>query len=287
MAIAPEERSFEHHGVRYVYDRYLPSTTPRAAVQLLHGVGEHAGRYTALASALAAEGYLVYADDHLGHGRTGLAQHGTPERLGRLGRGGIPAAVDAVSELTSLIRAENPGLPLVLIGHSWGSFLAQLLVNRHADAYDALVLSGSALRWPGSLNGGDLNAPWKHEDASGVAWLSRDTAVQQAFLADPLTTTTPLIKLFGVRNALRLFGKPGRDLSRKLPTLLMVGSDDTVGGPESIERLAEAYRDRSGFTDVTTIVYPGARHEIFNELNQAEVRADLIAWLDARLPIRD
>ena len=67
----------------------------------------------------------------------------------------------------------------------------------------------------------------------------------------------------------------------------MVGRDDTVGGPRSVHRLADAYRTRSGFTDVTTLVYPGARHEIFNEVMQHEVRADLLAWLDGRFPARD
>ena len=84
----------------------------------------------------------------------------------------------------------------------------------------------------------------------------------------------------------KLLGRPRRDLGHDIPTLLMVGRDDTVGGPRSVHRLADAYRHRSGFTDVTTLVYPGARHEIFNEAQQAEVRADLAAWLDARFPAR-
>ncbi|MGV9193763.1 alpha/beta hydrolase [Microbacterium sp. MC2] len=276
------------HGIAIVYDVHPAQTTPRGVVQLLHGVGEHAGRYGALIASLTAAGFTVYADDHRGHGRTGMAQHGgDATRLGRLGPGGLRAARDAVWQLTERIREENPDLPLVLLGHSWGSFLAQMLVNKHPDAYDALVLSGSALRWPGSLNAGDLNAPWKATDPTGTAWLSSDPAVGQAFLADPLTTTTPLLKLFGLADAARLYGLPRRDLGRDLPVLLMVGRDDTVGGPRSVHRLADAYRRRSGLTDVTTLVYPDARHEIFNEVQQAEVRADLLAWLDARFAHRD
>lgn len=274
------------HGVTIVYDVY-PAERPRAVVQLLHGVGEHAGRYAALVGALTADGYTVYADDHRGHGRTGMLQHGgDASRLGRLGPGGHRAAVAAVRMLSQRIREENPDLPLVLLGHSWGSFLAQILVNEDPELYDAIVLSGSALRWPGSLNAGDLNAPWKSKDATGAEWLSSDPAVGEAFLADPLTTLEPLLRLFGPLDALRLFGRPRRGLPDR-PTLLMVGRDDTVGGPRSVHRLAEAYRTRSGFTDVTTLVYPDARHEIFAELCQAEVRADLLAWLDARFPRRD
>jgi alpha-beta hydrolase superfamily lysophospholipase len=273
------------HGVAIVYDVH-PADRPRAVVQLLHGVGEHAGRYAALVDSLVAEGYTVYADDHRGHGRTGMRQHGgDAAKLGRLGRGGHRAAVDAVRELTERIRDANPDLPLVLVGHSWGSFLAQILVNQHPDLYDALVLSGSALRWPGSLNAGNLNAAWKAEGATGTEWLSSDPGVGQAFLDDPLTTSVPLLKLFGPLDAARLFGRPARDL-RDIPALLMVGREDSVGGPRSVHKLADAYRTRSGLTDVTTLVYPDARHEIFNELNQAEVRADLLAWLAPRFPAR-
>jgi alpha-beta hydrolase superfamily lysophospholipase len=274
------------HGIAIVYDIH-PAGRPRAVVQLLHGVGEHAGRYPALVAAFVGAGYTVYADDHRGHGRTGMRQHGgNASRLGRLGRGGHRAAVAAVRMLSERIRDENPDLPLVLLGHSWGSFLAQILVNERPDLYDALVLSGSALRWPGSLHAGDLNAAWKAKDATGTEWLSSDPEIGRAFLADPLTTSVPLLKLFGPLDAARLYGRPARDL-RDIPALLMVGRDDPVGGPRSVHRLAEAYRTRAGLTDVTTLVYPDARHEIFNEVSQAEVRADLLAWLDARFPARD
>ncbi|MFT4210800.1 MAG: alpha/beta fold hydrolase [Microbacterium sp.] len=274
------------HGVAIVYDRHPAQGTPRGVVQLLHGVGEHAGRYATLIEALTADGFAVYADDHRGHGRTGMRQWGDAARLGRLGPGGHPAAVAAVWQFTRLIRDENPDLPLVLLGQSWGSFLAQILVNRHPDAYDGLVLTGSALRWPGSLHGGDFNAPWKAEGGTGMEWLSSDPAVPAAFVADPLTTTTHLIRLFGLVDAARLYGRPRRHLGVDIPTLLMVGGLDTVGGPRSVHRLAAAYRDRSGFTDVTTLVYPGARHELFNEGVAADVRANLRAWLDARFPAR-
>ncbi|MBW9094316.1 alpha/beta fold hydrolase [Microbacterium jejuense] len=274
------------HGVTIVYDVH-PATEPRAVVQLLHGVGEHAGRYGALIDALTADGYTVYADDHRGHGRTGMKQHGgDTSQLGRLGPGGLRAAVAAVWQLTELIRDDNPGLPLILLGHSWGSFLAQKLVNAHPDAYDGLVLSGSSLLWPGSLNAGALNKRWNGPGATGVEWLSSDAAVGEEFLSDPLTTTTTLPQLFGIADTVRLLGKPRRRTGRGIPTLLMVGRDDPVGGPRSVHRLAEAYRTRSRFTDVTTLVYPGARHEIFNETMQTDVRADLLAWLDQRFPSR-
>lgn len=274
------------YGVAIVYDVHPAEGTPRGIVQLLHGVGEHAGRYGKLIADLTGAGFTVYADDHRGHGRTGIRQHGGPAKLGRLGRGGLRAAKDAVWQLTGLIRAEHPDLPLVLFGHSWGSFLAQMLVNDHPDAWDAVVLSGSALRTPRDLNAAPLNSRWEGTDATGYEWLSRDAAVGKEFDDDPLTTNVPLLKLFGPIEALRLYGRPAKNLRHDIPMLLMVGRDDPVGGPHSVHKLADEYRSRSGLTDVTTLVYPDARHEIFNELQQQEARADLLAWLDKHIPAR-
>ncbi|GAA3032237.1 alpha/beta hydrolase [Microbacterium dextranolyticum] len=284
-----EERAFvDSHGIRIFYDVHSPAATPRAVIQLLHGVGEHAGRYARTIADLVAAGYVVYADDHRGHGRTGMAQHhGDRTKLGRLGPGGVRAARDACARLTGLIRADHPDLPLVLLGHSWGSLLAQMLLDGHPDAYDAVVLTGTALRWPGAMNAGDLNAPWKAADAMGTEWLSSDLSVGRAFLDDPLTTTATVRTLFGLVDGARLFGLPARNLTPDVPVLIMVGRDDTLGGPRSAHRLAEAYRRRSGLSDVTTLVYPGVRHEIFNDVTRADVIADLLAWLDRRLPVRD
>ncbi len=264
-----------------------PVDEPRAVIQIAHGVGEHAQRYAALAADLNRAGYTVYADDHLGHGQTGLAQHGGDHtKLGRLGAGGLRAAVAGVYQLSGLIRSKNPALPLVLLGHSWGSFMVQMIVNEHAAEYDAIVLSGTAYRWPGYLDGGDLNRKHRSLGTTGVEWLSRDPAVARAFVADPLTTATPLAKLFGIREAARLFGRPARGLWGDLPLLVLVGSDDTVGAERSALKLVNTYIRRSGLRDVCLIVYPGARHEVFNETNRDEVIGDLVAWLDECLPAK-
>jgi alpha-beta hydrolase superfamily lysophospholipase len=274
------------HGIAIVYDVHPAAGDARGVVQLLHGVGEHAGRYGALIAALTQAGFIVYADDHRGHGRTGIRQHGGPAKLGRLGKGGLTAAKDAIWQLTGIIKDEHPDLPLVLLGHSWGSFLAQMLVNEHPEAWDAVILSGSALRMPGSLNAAPLNARWAGPDATGLEWLSRDPAVWTQFDEDPLTTDEPLLKLFGPIEAAKLYGRPRKNLGRDIPMLLLVGRDDSVGGPRSVHKLADEYRTRSGLTDVTTLVYPDARHEIFAELQQDEVRADVLSWLDAHIPAR-
>jgi alpha-beta hydrolase superfamily lysophospholipase len=282
----------DEYGVPIVYYAW-PVDNPRAIVQLVHGVGEHALRYREVARALNAAGYSVYADDHRGHGQTGMLQHGGDvERLGRLGVGGLRAAVAAVHGFTGVIRQavaqqEQPGqplVPLVLLGHSWGSFMAQMILNRHPQDYQAVVLTGTAYRWPGYLDSGDLNRKHQHLGTTGAEWLSRDPAVAAAFVADPLTTSVPLATLFGLRDAARILGRPARRLPAALPVLVQVGGDDPVGGERSAQKLVELYRRRSGLTDVRLIVYPDARHEVFNETNRHEVLADLVGWLDAHLP---
>lgn len=281
----------DSYGIAIVYDIHAAVGRPRGVVQLVHGYGEHAGRYGRVIADLTAAGLTVYADDHRGHGRTGRRQYGDdPSQLGKLGPGGIPAAIDAIWQLTEIIRAENPGLPLILLAHSWGSFMSQILLNRHPDAYDLVALSGTVYRQLGSGNLGDLNERWNDPGASGMEWLSTDDQVVRDFIDDPLCTPTPMRKTFGLHGQLQMLGKPRRRMreaaGHDVPILLMVGRDDPVGGPRSVHRLAEAYRKRSGLTDVTTYVYPDIRHEIFNEVGQEKVRADLLAWLEARLPAR-
>ncbi|MBD8585234.1 alpha/beta hydrolase [Frigoribacterium sp. CFBP 13729] len=272
------------HGVT-VHWYVWRAADPRGSVQLMHGVGEHALRYEELAQELVRAGWTVYADDHLGHGATGLGQHsGDHTKLGRLGPSGLRGAVEAVVQFTGIIRDDAPGLPLVALGHSWGSLMLQKIVDERASLYDAVVLSGTAYRVPGSMNGGDLNARHAHLGTTGFEWLSRDPAVAAEMAADPLAVDAKVATLFGWRDALRLLGRPAKQLDRDVPLLILVGGDDPLGGEESARKLAEAYVSRSGLTDVELVVYDGARHEVFKETNRAQVFADLVAWLDARLP---
>jgi alpha-beta hydrolase superfamily lysophospholipase len=256
---------------------------PKAVVQLAHGLGEHALRYERTAQRLVEAGYTVVADDHRGHGATGMQQHdGDTTRLGRLGPGGLRATVAAIEQLTGIIRMDRPGLPIVLLGHSWGSLMAQWIVDRDARPYAALVLTGTAYRTLRHMNSGDLSKRHRHLGDTGHEWLSRDPLVAQAFADDPLTFKAEAAKLFGYIDGLRLLGRPRR-MTATLPVLIMIGGEDTLGGEASVRMLERAYRERSGLIDVTTTVYPEARHEVFNELNRDEVVDDLVRWLDARL----
>jgi len=281
---ARQDKSFsDAHGVTIHYYQWKASK-PRAVVQIAHGLGEYAGRYEWLAQQLVSAGYTVYADDHRGHGQTGVEQHGGDlSKLGKLGPGGMPATVDAVRQFTGIIRRENSGLPLILLGHSWGSIIAQILINSHSSEYDAVILSGSAYRTFSHMNGGDLNAKHAHLGTTGYEWLSRDTAVSAAFEKDPLTFSAKALKLFGLVDSLRLLGKPAKGIANDLPLLIQVGSDDPFGGSVSAKLLADSYLKRGGLSDVELIVYTDARHEIFNETNKTEVVADTMAWLADRV----
>lgn len=270
------------HGVEIAAYRY-DADHPKAVVQIAHGVGEHARRYDHFAWRLAEAGYTVYADDHRGHGATGRRQWGGDlSRLGRLGAGGLRATEDAIVQLTARIRAEQPGLPVAIFGHSWGSLMTQRILNRAPLTWDAVVLSGSAYRTPLHLNSGNFNKRWDGPRATGYEWLSRDPAVAQAFADDELCFDADILKLFGPVDGMRLFGVPAEGLSPDVPILITSGSDDPLLLQDSLARLARAYQER-GVGDVTLTVYPEGRHEIVNETNREEVMTDVIAWLDARL----
>jgi alpha-beta hydrolase superfamily lysophospholipase len=248
---------------------------PKAVVQIVHGVGEYATRYETVAQDLVAAGYTVYAGDLRGHGQTGVGQwNGDLTKLGRLGPGGV----------RSLIADEqHPQLPIVLLGHSLGSILGQMMLNEDASPYAAAVLSATPYRTLLRMNGGDLSKRHRPPGGGGTGteWLSRDPDVWTRFAADPLTFDAKVAKLFGVGEALRLLGTPRR-LNRDLPIYILIGEEDPLGGPKSVELLARAYR-RKGVSDIEVKIYPGGRHEMFNEINRDEVIADLVAWLDAHV----
>lgn len=259
----------------------------KAVVQLAHGLGDHLARYEQVAQRLVNAGYTVYADDHRGHGRTGMQQwESDVSMLGKLGPGGMRATVQAVEQLTDIIRSENDDLPIVLLGHSWGSLIAQKIINQNSEKYAAVVLTGTAYRTLRRMNGGDLNARHNHLGTTGYEWLSRDPKVAQAFADDPLAFTATALKSFGLADSIRLLGRPSRTIAHDIPLLIQVGSDDPFGGTRSAELLAESYLKRSALSDIELIIYTDARHEIFNEINANEVIDDTIEWLDERVSSR-
>src|ERR1700677_941428 len=125
-------------GAQITAYRWVPAGEPRAVIQLTHGMGEHAQRYDYVARTLNDAGFAVYAQDHRGHGA-----NADPEALGDMGPGSWPALVDDIGLLSAHIRAEHPGLPLILLGHSMGAFAVQQYLLDHSADVDGAVLTGT------------------------------------------------------------------------------------------------------------------------------------------------
>ncbi|HEV7650917.1 MAG TPA: alpha/beta hydrolase [Actinophytocola sp.] len=263
--------------------RWEPAAAARGIVQLTHGMGEHVRRYDALAGALTGEGFLVVGQDHRGHGSTATT-------LGELGPGGWDALVDDIGVLAGLTKAEHPGLPHVLVAHSMGSFAAQQYLLDHSRDVTAVALTGTSLldllepaleQVDAPLELSAFNAPFLPA-RTDYDWLSRDEEQVDRYVADPHCG-------FGIDPAstramfagARAVADPARLAAMRadLPVYVAVGELDPVGGQTALARLlVDRYR-AAGLTDVTLTVYPGARHEVFNETNRDEVVAALLAWL--------
>ncbi len=280
MAINRIDSTFtDAYGISIHYHRWAPKGESKAVIQIVHGLGEHALRYRYLAERLVAQGYEVWADELRGHGPTGLEQwNGDFSKLGKLGPGGVRAAISAVRQFSGIIRKERPGKQLIIVGHSLGAIFAQMILNIGGSRdYDRVVLTGAALRLPGFMNAGNLNSRHRHLGAIGAEWLSRDLEVQEAWRDDPLTFVANTLRLFGIVDSARLLGIPRR-LDYYPPILILIGSDDSLGGKRSVTRLKKAFLAK-GSHDVTMRIYDDARHEVFNEINRDEVIDDLLRWL--------
>ncbi|MFF4751109.1 alpha/beta hydrolase [Streptomyces sp. NPDC002514] len=250
--------------------REWPHPAPRYLALVVHGYGEHTGRYDQLADVLTGHGAAVFGPDHLGHGRS------AGERVL------IEDFEDVVTDthaVATLARAARPGLPLVVIGHSMGGLVAARHAQRHAGELAALVLSGpviGAWKLPGRLLAQD---PVPDTPISPAA-LSRDPAVGAAYAADPLVWHGPMKRptLLAFARALGTVAADGP--VGPLPVLWLHGADDRLV-PEAGSRPGVA---RLSTGTATERIYPGARHEVFNETNRAEVFADLLRFLDGVLP---
>jgi alpha-beta hydrolase superfamily lysophospholipase len=275
------------HDVALTAYRWEPAGTPRGIVQLTHGMGEHLLRYEPLAGALTGAGFVVVGQDHRGHGASAQGEWGA------LGEGGWDELVRDIGRVSDVARKDFPDLPLVLLGHSMGSFAAQQYVLDHSDELAGLVLTGTAvldllepaldLDQPMDLSA--FNAPFEHR--TGYEWLSRDAAQVDAYVADERCG-------FGLSDvdgrqmfaSARQVADPERlaGLRRDLPVWIAVGEHDPVNGQLAlVDPLVQRLTD-AGLSDVTLVVYPEARHEVFNETNRDEVVADLLAWLDRVVP---
>jgi alpha-beta hydrolase superfamily lysophospholipase len=270
--------------------RARPVGKPKAIVQIAHGMAEHFPRYRRLTDALTRADYAVYGADHRGHGAS-AGLHG----LGSFGPRGFQSVVDDMAALSRLAKAENPGVPLILLGHSMGSFAAQLYLLEHHGELAALVLSGTAAMdrmleaiaasgqapGPGVMNGAfePARTDWD--------WLSRDEAQVDAYVADPLCGFA--LEDDAMASMFELGARARHDprlssVRRDLPIYVISGEMDPVTGPgqANARALIDSYQ-AAGLSRIDHRIYPGGRHEMFNETNRAEVEADLVAWLDSAL----
>jgi alpha-beta hydrolase superfamily lysophospholipase len=265
-------------GVRLSAYRWLPPRPVRGVLQVSHGMGEHALRYREPLQPLLDAGIAIYANDHRGHGRT------SPDSLGDFGPGGFAALVDDMAVLSRLIRAENPGKTLVLMGHSMGSFAAQIYVVDHSDLIDGYVLSGSAALDKLQAPKGGLSAigAGMEKPRTPFDWLSRDDAQVDKYIADPLCGFT--VDEAG-RASMFAAAAPALDPTRLaqirkgLPVYVFAGDKDPINADLTrLTPLVERYRALG--LGVTTDFYPGGRHEMLNETNRAEVVAKLQSFIE-------
>src|SRR3954471_6850894 len=278
------------HDVVLTAYRWDPSGTPRGIVQLTHGMGEHLLRYEPLAGALTAAGFVVIGQDHRGHGASAQGEWGA------LGEGGWDELVRDIGRVSDAARKDFPDLPLVLLGHSMGSFAAQQYVLDHSDELAGLVLTGTAvldllepaldLDQPLDLTA--FNAPFAPA-RTDYDWLSRDPDQVDAYVADERCgfglTDVDGRQMFVSARQLADPERLGR-LRADLPVYIAVGEHDPVNGQLAlVQPLVQRLQD-AGLSDVTLVVYPEARHEVFNETNRDQVVAELLAWLDRVVPPR-
>ncbi|MHB8383787.1 MAG: alpha/beta fold hydrolase [Candidatus Binataceae bacterium] len=276
-------------GITIACYRWLAPEPAAGVVQIAHGMGEHALRYAAFAEFLNRAGLHVYANDHRGHGRTAAKK----ELLGDFGTAGWDGLVADMALLTRHARAAHGALPVVLLGHSMGSFAAQQYIIDDSGLIAGVILSGSAsldrlfasTALPNdSSKPADLTALNRDFEPARTPfdWLSRDNAEVDKYISDPLCG-------FGVNAPSRASMAAGgartvnpAEIARirgNLPIYIVAGDKDPVNHHlEWLRPLGERYR-AAGIRDVTEKFYPDGRHEMLNETNRAEVMNDTLAWL--------
>ncbi|MHA1150133.1 MAG: serine aminopeptidase domain-containing protein [Promethearchaeota archaeon] len=299
----------------FVY-KWEPDAQPKASVQISHGMAEHAKRYEYVAEILTKNGFIVYADDHRGHGMTAgdLTEATLKGNAGILGPNGWNGTVSSIHELSKIIKKENPNIPLFLLGHSWGSFMAQDIMQQWGNEYDGVILSGTngrmsnfllkIAKWiakkqvkkigPNTpceimdkLSFGSFNKPWKKEPgATGFEWLSRDKEQVKKYIDDPWCGfVAPASFFVELLNGLGKIWIPENEqkIPKDLPLYVFAGKLDPVSRrTKDIEPLLKRYFSY-GIREVAVKFYEAGRHEMFNEINRDEVIKDLVDWLNDHL----
>ncbi|AZE96191.1 Lysophospholipase [Pseudomonas orientalis] len=296
------------HSRLYV-NQWMPDADLKALVMLSHGMAEHSGRYARLAQALCGAGYGLYGLDQRGHGRT--AVEGT---LGLFAENdGWNKVVGDLASLNQHIGQQHPGVPIILLGHSMGSYIAQAYMLHHSASLHGAILSGSnfqpvalyraarliarierarqGLRGRSGLidflSFGSFNKAFK-PNRTAFDWLSRDPVEVDKYIHDPLCgfrcTNQLWVDLLG---GLQHISKASNlaQIDPGLPILVIGGECDPVSEGKRLTSLADALRE-AGCQHLQLTIYPQARHEVFNETNRDDVTADVLAWLEHTLTLR-
>lgn len=275
-------------------------TNPKAVIIISHGMTEHIGRYGHVAHHFNEQGFIVYGDDHRGHGQTGKKQ-------GQLGyiaeEDGFRLLVEDLHLLLKHVQKMHPSLPIFIFGHSMGSFIARNFIQDHSTEVDGVILSGSgyfpavtakvglelaALQEPtkesalmdrlifGSYNNKILNR------LTSFDWLSRDRKVVEEYIRDPLSGYIPTAGFFVdlLSGILSMQDeKKNENIRKDLPLLFISGDADPVGNyGKGVFQAAESYME-AGLENIIVALYPEARHELHNEINKGEVFHLIDDWL--------
>lgn len=283
---------------------FIPSDNNiSAVVQISHGMMDYVGRYRGMAEAFCAKGIALCGHDHLGHGDSVK----TPDDYGFFAsKNGYNYVIDDVKGMNDLIRKEFPGVPVVLLGHSMGSFIARLYSVKYADSIDGLIIHGTAGPNPAtgaglllvkllravkgerhrskfvcSLADGGYNKCFDPAEGDG-AWLTRDPSMVADRVGNPKNDF--IFTLAGYEDLFTFLGNCNdsqwfREFPMGLPTLIVSGESDPVGGFGKGVRYVYDNLKKNG-ASVQLKLYPEARHELFMETNRNEVFADLIAWIE-------
>lgn len=282
---------------------------PVGLLQISHGIIEHIERYDDFARYMAAKGFIVFGNDHLGHGKSVKADYD----LGFFGaEDGWEHIVDDVHQLHDIMNGEYPQLPYFILGHSMGSFILRTYLIRYPeDRLTGALISGTGQQPKIVLLGGvilaklecwrlgsrgisriannlSLNSYNKFFEPSRTPhdWLSRDEEQVDRNLADPLCNFDPSVSaLLEMLRGIRFIGsvKNARKMRHDLPVFFFSGDKDPVGEQGKGVRRAVAVFKKAGMKDVKLKLYPEGRHEMLNELNRGEVYGDVSAWIEEKM----
>ena len=263
----------------FVYE-WLEAENPKAVVQIVHGMTEHAGRYAAFAKYLNGHGYLVVADDHRGHGKT------DPETLGYSEGNMFADTVRDEAEIAKYYRAKFPVLKYFIFGFSYGSFLTQSFISKYADLIDGAVIGGSNHKKDFEVYLGAVVSHLKGEKRPAKLieklsfgayskkfedgqWLSADAVNNAAYETDPLCGFTCSNRFYRdfFKGLKSLYTKKYiAGLKKDMPVLLVSGENDPVGDMgKGVEKLRRFYTEKAGMTNVKMVLFENSRHEFLNE----------------------